>query len=47
VIDEIDAGPVPLAVLEVADGKPYISASAAVKLLAELRKPNGPKGGSR
>jgi DNA-binding NarL/FixJ family response regulator len=46
VIDEIDAGPVPHAVLEVADGKPYLSASAAVKLLAELRKSNDRKGGS-
>jgi len=46
VIDEIDPEPVPKAVLDVACGKPYLSAAAAAKLLAELRSPNHPKGGS-
>jgi DNA-binding NarL/FixJ family response regulator len=46
VIDEIDPAPVPRAVLDVASGKPYLSAPAAERLLAELRKPNHRKGGS-
>ena len=46
VVDEIDATGVPGAVLDVAAGTPFLSASAAARLLADLRGPNHHTGGS-
>jgi two-component system response regulator DesR len=45
-VDEIDPTSVPAAVLDVAAGKPFLSPSAAARLLADLRKPNHSTGGS-
>jgi DNA-binding NarL/FixJ family response regulator len=45
-VDEIDPAGVPGAVLDVAAGKPFLSPSAAVRLLADLRGPNSTGGSS-